>query len=261
MVSIQYWEKRGKGLRYKKCEPPFNYNYSSMPRSNTSVDDLVLQSNHALEFPSKLVSLTVDPMFVSDDSEEEEITVGRSADYSTSSSKSQFVPNTDFIGCFGTIKMRPNEMFKNFKTTFITIGDDVKNKYVLESGSSPLKQVNRAHSTITKEAGSKLIPNCEPYVPTRSLEQDSTSTSLGQGDCDVKPFDPKDFHDKTDWPSCLDSGQALLVISALRFQNPNQKITPKAKTVSKPMRIDQSSKPKVMPQKRTQTPSTTKRAK
>ncbi|KAL8211306.1 hypothetical protein R6Q57_005743 [Mikania cordata] len=69
MVSNQYREKRGKGLDYKECEPPFNHNYSSIHRINTSVDDLVLQSDHAFEFPTESVSLTVDPLFVSDDSE------------------------------------------------------------------------------------------------------------------------------------------------------------------------------------------------
>ncbi|KAL8205625.1 hypothetical protein R6Q57_009176 [Mikania cordata] len=53
-----------------------------------------------------------------------------------------------------------------------------------------------AHSTITKEAGSKLNPNCEPFVPTGSLEQATISTSSGHGDCDVKSFDPKAFHEK-----------------------------------------------------------------
>ncbi|KAL8218014.1 hypothetical protein R6Q57_021387 [Mikania cordata] len=121
-------------------------------RMNTSIDDLVLQSDHAFEFPNEPVSLTVDPMFVSNDSE-----------------------------------------------------------------------VNRAHSTITKEAGSKLNPYFEPYVPTGSLEKASTSTSPGQGDCDVKPFDPKDFHDK--------------------------KVTPNAKPTNRSVRTDQSSKPRVKPQK------------
>ncbi|KAL8202047.1 hypothetical protein R6Q57_011194 [Mikania cordata] len=123
--------EKGKGLGYKECEPPFNHNYSTIPRINTYVDDLVLQSDHAFEFPTESVSLTVDQMFVSDDS-----------------------------------------------------------------------YVNMAHSTITKEVGSKLNPNFEPYVPTGSLEQASASTSHGQGDCDVKPFDPKDFHEKVCYFAC-----------------------------------------------------------
>ncbi|KAL8202051.1 hypothetical protein R6Q57_011198 [Mikania cordata] len=64
MVSIQYREKRGNGLGYQECEPPFNHNYSSMPRIDTSVDDLALQSDHAFEFPTESVSLIVDPIFV-----------------------------------------------------------------------------------------------------------------------------------------------------------------------------------------------------
>ncbi|KAL8217987.1 hypothetical protein R6Q57_021360 [Mikania cordata] len=56
---------------------------------------------------------------------------------------------------------------------------------VLESVSSSLKRVNRAHSTINKEADSKLKPNCEPFVPTGSLEQASTSTSSGHGNRDT----------------------------------------------------------------------------
>ncbi|KAL8209029.1 hypothetical protein R6Q57_008441 [Mikania cordata] len=119
MVSIQYREKKGKCLGYQECEPPFNHNYSSMPRINTSVDELVLQSDHAFEFPIEPVSLTVDTMFVYDDSEvcadsliltgltEKEAgrSAGRSTDYSTSSSKSHFVPNTYFVGIFETIKI------------------------------------------------------------------------------------------------------------------------------------------------------------
>ncbi|KAL8229789.1 hypothetical protein R6Q57_014689 [Mikania cordata] len=54
----------------------------------------------------------------------------------------------------------------------------------------------KGHSTITKEAGSKLNPNCEPFVPTGSLEQAFTSSSSSRSDCDVKPFDVKEFHEK-----------------------------------------------------------------
>ncbi|KAL8197956.1 hypothetical protein R6Q57_030040, partial [Mikania cordata] len=55
---------------------------------------------------------------------------------------------------------------------------------------------NRVHSTITKEAGSKLNPISEPFVPTWSLEHASSNTSSSHGDRDVKPFDPKEFHEK-----------------------------------------------------------------
>ncbi|KAL8209209.1 hypothetical protein R6Q57_008621 [Mikania cordata] len=152
-----------------------------MPRINTSVDDFVLQSDHAFEFPTEPVSLIVDPMFVSDDSEM----------CAESLSDTRLRGKNEERRRFETIKIKPNEMFKNLNSTFVKINDDV-----LESVSSPLKHVNRAHSMITKEAGSRLNPNCEPYVPTASLEQASTSTSSSQGDCDVKPFVPKDFHDK-----------------------------------------------------------------
>ncbi|KAL8257368.1 hypothetical protein R6Q59_029409 [Mikania micrantha] len=54
----------------------------------------------------------------------------------------------------------------------------------------------KGHSTITKEAGSKLNPNCEPFVPIESLEHASTSSSTCHSDSDVKPFDPKEFHEK-----------------------------------------------------------------
>ncbi|KAL8200117.1 hypothetical protein R6Q57_011456, partial [Mikania cordata] len=175
MVCIQYQEKRGKGLCDKECEPPFNHNYSSMPRINTSVDDLVLQSEHAFEFPTEPVSLIIVLSVIGLREKEKERIDGRSTYCSTSSNKSHFVPNTNFVGKFVTINIKPNEIFKCFKTTFVKIDDDV-----LEYDSSPLKHVNSAHSTITKEADSKLYPNCEPYVPTGSLEQASTSTSPGQ---------------------------------------------------------------------------------
>ncbi|KAL8209050.1 hypothetical protein R6Q57_008462, partial [Mikania cordata] len=57
---------------------------------------------------------------------------------------------------------------------------------------------NRVHSTITKEAGSKLNPISEPFVPTWSLEHASSNTSSSHGDRDVKPFDPIEFHEKGD---------------------------------------------------------------
>ncbi|KAL8225981.1 hypothetical protein R6Q57_018538 [Mikania cordata] len=169
MVSIQYREKRGKGLGYKECESPFNHNYSSMPRINTSVVNLALQSDHAFKFPIETVSLTFDPMLVSDDSEV----------------------------CANSLN-----------DTGLTGKNEERS-----AGRS-----TEAHSTITKEAGSKLNPNCETFVPTGSLEQASTSTSY-----DVKPFDPKEFHEK--------------------------KVSPKAKPTKRSMRTGQSSKPRVKPQK------------
>ncbi|KAL8199681.1 hypothetical protein R6Q57_013249 [Mikania cordata] len=64
------------------------------------------------------------------------------------------------------------------------------------SKSHFLPRVNQADSTITPEAGSKLNPNYEPYIPTGSLEQASTSSFSSLSDCDVKRFDPRDFHVK-----------------------------------------------------------------
>ncbi|KAL8217995.1 hypothetical protein R6Q57_021368 [Mikania cordata] len=68
---------------------------------------------------------------------------------------------------------------------------------VSESDPSPLtEQLTQSHSTVTPKLGSKLNPNSEPYVPTGPLEQASTSSIFGLSDCEVKTFDPKEFHDK-----------------------------------------------------------------
>ncbi|KAL8249381.1 hypothetical protein R6Q59_006249 [Mikania micrantha] len=125
-------------------------------------------------------------------------------------------------------------------------------------------EVNQAHSTVTPEAGSKLNPNCELYVPTRSLEQASTSSISGMSDCDVKPFDPKEFHDKV---CCYACGRTCHIARHYMhqptefFYGKNQKVTPKAKPAKRPMRTDQSSKPRVKPQKVNQIHPTAKRAK
>ncbi|KAL8197803.1 hypothetical protein R6Q57_024177 [Mikania cordata] len=177
-----------------------------MPRVDTSYDELVSKSDLAHEFPSMSVQLTVDPVMsnISDDSQicaeklsvtgseekEEERSAGRSRNHSTSSNSSYFVPKTDFVVKFDEINIKPNEMLKHFKKTF------AKN-CASKLNSSPLtKQAAPARSTVTKETGSQLNPNCEPYVPTISLEQVSTSLSSGQSNCDVKPFDPIEFHQK-----------------------------------------------------------------
>ncbi|KAL8215872.1 hypothetical protein R6Q57_022709 [Mikania cordata] len=132
----------------------------------------------------------------------EERSASRGTDCSTSHSKSHLVSIVDFVGRFESIKIQPNEMIKNFKIKFVK-NDDLKNKIVLELDSSPLtEQVNQADSIIILEAGSKLNPNCEHYVPTGSLEQASTSSFSGLSDCDVKPFDPKEFHDKVCCCAC-----------------------------------------------------------
>ncbi|KAL8211270.1 hypothetical protein R6Q57_005707 [Mikania cordata] len=211
--SNEVREKRGKGLGYKECEPPFNHNYSSMPRINTSVDDLVLQSDRAFELPTEPVSLIVDPMFVSDDSE----------------------ICADSLSDAGLRDKDEEKVLGGAQN---------------DIDSSPLKQVNRAHSTITKEASSKLNPNCEPYVPTESLEQAPTSTSPSQGDCDVKPFDPKYFNGKVCCFACGRPGHITrhcLYRPTEFFYGKNQKVTPKAKPTSRPLRTDQSSKPRVKP--------------
>ncbi|KAL8204483.1 hypothetical protein R6Q57_010106 [Mikania cordata] len=119
-----------------------------MPRINTFVDDLAVQSYHTVEFPTEPVSLTVGPLFVSDDSEicadslnntglrekNEERSDGRSTKCSSSSRKTSFVPKTDFVGRFDEIKIKSNEMFKNFISTFVKKDD------ALESVPSSLKQ-------------------------------------------------------------------------------------------------------------------------
>ncbi|KAL8229308.1 hypothetical protein R6Q57_014208 [Mikania cordata] len=133
-----------------------------------------------------------------------------------------------------------------------------------ESISSSLHQEYRGHSTTTKEAGSKLNPNCEPFVPIGSLEQASTSTSSGYGDCDVKPFNPKEFQEKLCCFACGRPGHIsrnCLHRPTEFFYGKNQKVTPKAKPTVKSMRTDQSSKPRVTPQKVPHKPSTAKKAK
>ncbi|KAL8211187.1 hypothetical protein R6Q57_005624 [Mikania cordata] len=128
----------------------------------------------------------------------------------------------------------------------------------------PRETVNNAYYTITIEAGSKLNLNCEPSVSTGSLEQASTSSTSSQSDCDVKPFDPKEFHDKV---CCYACGRPSHIVRHCLyrptefFYGKNQKVTPKAKPARKPMRTDQSSKPRVKPQKLTLNHPTTKRAK
>ncbi|KAL8217992.1 hypothetical protein R6Q57_021365, partial [Mikania cordata] len=130
--------------------------------------------------------------------EEEKRSAGRSTNCSVSSSKSHFyVPKDDFVRKFKTIKIKANEMVKNFRSNFVKTGDNVKKKCVLEPNSSPLtEKLNMAHSTITIKAGTKLNPNYEPYVPTGSLEQASINSSHGLSDSNVKPFDPQEFYQK-----------------------------------------------------------------
>ncbi|KAL8215771.1 hypothetical protein R6Q57_022608 [Mikania cordata] len=176
--------------------------------------------------------------------------VERSATRSTncSNSKSHFVPIVDFVGRFESSTIKPNEMIKNFKTKFTKINDDETQVY----------------STVTPEAGSKLNPNFEPYVPNGSLEQVSTSSISGLSDCDVKPFDPKEFHGKVCCYACgrpCHIARHCLHRHTEFFYGKNQKVKPKAKPVAKPMRTDQSFKPRVKPQKVTKDHPTAKKAK
>ncbi|KAL8199573.1 hypothetical protein R6Q57_013141, partial [Mikania cordata] len=141
----------------------------------------------------------------------EERSAGRSTECSTSSRKSPFIPKTDFAGRFDEIKIKKNEMFRNFNSTF------VKNDDVLKLVSSSLKHLN---------------PNCEPFVPTESLEQASKSTSSGHGDRDVNPFDPKEFHEKVCCFACGRPGHIARICLHWHtefFYGKNQKVTTKAK--------------------------------
>ncbi|KAL8231582.1 hypothetical protein R6Q57_001360 [Mikania cordata] len=189
--------------------------------------------------------------------ENEERSDGRSTKCSTSFRTSPFIPKTDFVGRFDEIKIKPNEMPKNFNSTF------VKNDVILDSISSSLHQEYKGHSTITKEAGSKLNPNYEHFFPTGSWEQTSTNSSSGHSDCDVKPFDPKEFHEKVFCFACGRPGHVArncLHKPTKLFYGRNQEVTPKAKPTIRSMRIDQSSKPRVTPQKVPQEPSIAKKA-
>ncbi|KAL8224188.1 hypothetical protein R6Q57_019663 [Mikania cordata] len=98
----------------------------------------------------------------------------------------------------------------------------------------------------------------------RFFSFDKAGSSSVQSDCDVKPFTPKEFHDKVSCYACSRLGHIArhcLHWPTEFFYGKNQKVTPKAKPASKPMRTDQSSKPKVKPQKMTQNHPTAKRDK
>ncbi|KAL8196666.1 hypothetical protein R6Q57_024631 [Mikania cordata] len=49
IINVEVRGRKGKGLGYSEVEPPFNNNYFSMPRINTSVYDLILKSNRGHE--------------------------------------------------------------------------------------------------------------------------------------------------------------------------------------------------------------------
>ncbi|KAD5802663.1 hypothetical protein E3N88_14023 [Mikania micrantha] len=259
MVSIHF-KRDNKGLGYKECAPPFNHNYSCMPRINTSVDDLELDSSRACDFPTEPVMHTADPIMTNDSEvcaeklivaglkeKKVERSAGKSTECSTSTSKSSFVPKTDFVGKFDEIDINLNDMLKHFQKTF-----------AIKSTFSPLTtQTAPAHSTVTKEESSLLNPNCKPYIPT--------SSSI-QSNCDVKSFDPIEFHQKVCCYACGKPGHIArhcLHRPTEFFYGKNQKVIPKAKPVNKHVRILPSSKPKATSQKetQTQTSSTAKRHK
>ncbi|KAL8228375.1 hypothetical protein R6Q57_015959 [Mikania cordata] len=75
-------------------------------------------------------------------------------------------------------------------------------------------------------SGSKLNPNSEPYVLNGSLEQAFTSSISGRPCHIARHF----LHRPTEF-----------------FYGKNQKVKPKAKPVTKPMRTEQSCKPRVKP--------------
>ncbi|KAL8228481.1 hypothetical protein R6Q57_016065 [Mikania cordata] len=196
-----------------------------MPNINTSVDILLMKTDRRFDFTTgsnKPIPLTADPVVtdpnISDDSE-------------------VCADSLSDTGKFETIKLKQNEMFKNFNSTFAKNDDDV-----LKSVSSPLKQ----------RRGSKLNPKCEPFVPTGSLEQASTSNSSCHGDCDVKSLDPKQFHENV---CCCACGRPSHIARICQhrptefFYGKNKKVTPYAKPTKRSMRTDQSSKPRVKPQK------------
>ncbi|KAL8224208.1 hypothetical protein R6Q57_019683 [Mikania cordata] len=235
------------------------HNYSIMPNINTSVDDLLLKSDRSSEFCAESVRVS------GSREKKEERSASRSIDGSTSQSKSHCVQIVYFVGIFESITIKPKEMIMNFKTKFTKIDDYVKNKIILESDPSPLtEQATQAHSTVTPETCSKLNPNFVPYVPTGSLEHASTSSISGLSDCDVKPFDPKEFHDKVCCYACGRPGHIArhcLHRPTEFFYGKISKVKPKAKPVKRPMRTDQSSKPRVKPQNVNQNHPTAKRAK
>ncbi|KAL8228439.1 hypothetical protein R6Q57_016023 [Mikania cordata] len=118
LVDFKIRGREPTGLGYSDVKPPFNHNYSIMPKINKSVDDQLLKSDQKFEFTtdsSKQVSLTIDPILTdlnrSDNSEvcaedlsisgrseeEEERSAGRSTNCSVSSSKSHFVPRFKYF--------------------------------------------------------------------------------------------------------------------------------------------------------------------
>ncbi|KAD3640176.1 hypothetical protein E3N88_29399 [Mikania micrantha] len=145
MIDVEIRGREPMGLGYSEVKPPFNHNYSIMPKINKSVDDLLLKSDRMCEFTigsDKPVSLTVDPIL------------------------SDLNRSNDSEVCVEDLSV------------------------------SSRKKVTKAHSTITKETGSKLNPNCEPYVPNRFWNKSPEVHPPGQSDCDIKHFHPQEFYQK-----------------------------------------------------------------
>ncbi|KAL8214151.1 hypothetical protein R6Q57_003600 [Mikania cordata] len=236
MVDFPCRKKEKIRLGFTAVTPPFNHNYSIMPNINISFDDLLMKSERMFDFTTgsnKSVPLIADPVetdpYISNNSEvcvdslndiglwgkNEERSSWKSTEFPSSSRKSSFIPKTYFVGRFDEIKIKPNEMFRNFNSTFAKNVD-----------------VNKAHSMITKEVDLMLNTNCEPFVPTGSLEQPLQVLPLVMVIVILGHIARNCLHRPTEF-----------------FYGNNQKVTPKAKPTKPSMRTDQSSKPRMTPQK------------
>ncbi|KAL8205613.1 hypothetical protein R6Q57_009164 [Mikania cordata] len=165
-----------------------NHNYSIMPKINNSVDDLLLKSDFRYELTTcsnKPASLTVYSILSY---------LNRSTDSEVSVKRKK----NEVLGGAQILQSHlANHIFLFQKTDFVKTVDDVKNKCVLETNTSPLtEKVTEALSIIRREKGSKLNTNFEPYVPNWSLEQVTTSSYPCQSDCDVNPIGPQEFYQK-----------------------------------------------------------------
>ncbi|KAL8214195.1 hypothetical protein R6Q57_003644 [Mikania cordata] len=76
MIDVHCRRKKKIGLGFTEVKPAFNPNYSMMPNTNTSVDNLLMKSDRRCDFTTgsnKPIPLTADPVVtdpnISDDSE------------------------------------------------------------------------------------------------------------------------------------------------------------------------------------------------